>query len=101
MADTSSSAQTTPHQSRSVDTQLPIDSQLSAEIPNEPTSEKPKREEVPPPSFWSRLVLDTWTSEIGSAILSLASLVSIVGVLVAYDQKAAPSLPKGITVGFR
>ena len=101
MADTSSSAQTTPHQPRSVDTQPPIDSQLSAEILNEPTSEKPEREEVPPPSFWSRLVLDTWTSEIGSAFLSLASLVSIVGVLASYDQKAAPSLPKGITVGFR
>lgn len=94
-------AEPAPHQSRSVDTQPPIDSQLSAEIPNAPTSEKPKREEVPPPSFWSRLILDTWASEIGSAFLSLASLVSIVGVLVSYDQRAAPSLPKGITVGFR
>jgi|SRR5947209_7469470 len=94
-------AQPAPHQSQSVDTQPPIDFQLSAEIPNAPTSEKPKREEVPPPSFWLRLVLDTWTWEIGSAFLSLASLASIVGVLVAYDQKAAPTLPKGITVGFR
>jgi len=94
-------AQPAPHRSRSVDTQPPMDSRLSAEIPNAPRSEKPKREETPPPSFWSRLVLDTWTPEIGSAFLSLASLVSIVGVLVSYDQRAAPSLPKGITVGLR
>jgi hypothetical protein len=78
-----------------------IDSQLTIEIPNAPPPEKPTQGETPPPSFWSRLVLDTWTLEIGSALLSLASLASIVGVLAAYDQKAAPSLPKGITVGFR
>ena len=94
-------AQPAPHRSWLVDIQPPMDSRLSAEVPNEPTSEKPKREEIQPPSFWSRLVLDTWTPEIGSAFLSLASLVSIIGVLVAYDQKAAPSLPKGITVGPR
>jgi hypothetical protein len=100
MADTSSSVNH-ESRSRSVDAQPQTDPQLSAEIPNAPTSEKRKREEISAPSFWSRLVLDTWTPEIGSAFLSLASLVSIVGVLVAYDQKAAPSLPKGITVSFR
>jgi hypothetical protein len=100
MADTSSSVNH-ESRSRSVDAQPQTDPQLSAEIPNAPTSEKRKREEISAPSFWSRLVLDTWTPEIGSAFLSLASLVSIVGVLVAYDQKAAPSLPRGITVGFR
>jgi hypothetical protein len=94
-------SQPASHQSRLVDTAPPIDSQSSAEIANAPTSEKSRGGEIAPPSFWSRLVLDTWTSEIASAFLSLASMVSIVGVLVAYDQKAAPSLPKGITVSFR
>ena len=41
---------------------------------------------------------DQWTWEVGSAIVSIAAVLSIVGVLVAYDQKPAPLLPKGITV---
>jgi hypothetical protein len=97
----SGEARPAPLESRPADGEPLIDSQLTAEIPNAPPSEKPTRGETPPPSFWSRLVLDTWTLEIGSALLSLASLAAIVGVLAAYDQKAAPSLPKGITVGFR
>ena len=48
--------------------------------------------------LWSRLVADWWVLEIAAAVVSLAAIASIFGVLMAYDDKPVPPLAHGITV---
>lgn len=43
-------------------------------------------------------ILDTWFYEILAIVFSLACFVSILGVLVAYNQRPAPSLSYGLTL---
>ncbi|KAL4887793.1 hypothetical protein BDV59DRAFT_196983 [Aspergillus ambiguus] len=43
-------------------------------------------------------ILDTWFYEILAIVFSVACFVSIVGVLVAYNKKPAPSLSYGLTL---
>lgn len=51
------------------------------------------------PRWWSRLAADFWILELIAGFVSLATIASIIGVLLAYDQKPVPPLMKGITVG--
>ncbi|PLB49033.1 hypothetical protein P170DRAFT_357764 [Aspergillus steynii IBT 23096] len=43
-------------------------------------------------------LMDTWIWEITAMIFSTLCFVAIVAVLGAYDQKASPSFPKGLTL---
>jgi hypothetical protein len=51
-----------------------------------------------PDSWWTRVSLDTWVWELSAAFLCIGILAAIVGVLIAYDNRPAPTLPDGITV---
>ena len=46
---------------------------------------------------WKNMAADYWW-EVGSATLSMATFLLIISILLVYDQKPAPSLPRGITV---
>jgi hypothetical protein len=50
-------------------------------------------------SRWTQLSTETWFWELCGTLVSLIGVASICGVLLAYDDKAAPRLPHHITVG--
>jgi len=51
-------------------------------------------------SMWHRLATDRWFWEILAMGLSLCNIASICAILLFFDNKPAPELPRGITVCF-
>ncbi|KAL2795139.1 hypothetical protein BJX66DRAFT_337144 [Aspergillus keveii] len=54
--------------------------------------------EEPPPSQWDSLSLDTWMWEIASLAFSTLCFVTILAMLLAYNDKPWPKLPHGFTL---
>jgi hypothetical protein len=48
---------------------------------------------------WHRISHNTWIWEIAGISVCVACLISIVGILLAYDQKPQPRVTSGISVG--
>lgn len=65
---------------------------------SEKSTPRSKEHDLEEAGLWSRLIADWWILELAAALVSLAALASVFGVLMAYDQKPVPSLDKGITV---
>lgn len=51
-------------------------------------------------SLWYRLTADKWFWEILAVGLSLSNIASICAILLFFNGKPAPELPRGITVCF-
>ena len=49
-------------------------------------------------SYWHRLLCDTWFYELIAIGISVASLIAIGAILIAYDQQRSPQLRFGLTL---
>lgn len=72
---------------------------------NENEVELLTRGEDPPPLIkprkkrnWGWLNLDTWFWEILSTVFSALCFIAILCLLLAYDQRASPRMPQGLTL---